>query len=62
MKPGEALVRERIAELDARIQQLDQQRALYQIGPLTFRARLRFLRQDYDRLESLAKQYGLMVK
>lgn len=61
MKPGEALIRNGIKELDERIKALDASRQRGALGPLTFRARLRWLHQDYDKLVALAQRYGYDV-
>jgi hypothetical protein len=58
MRPGEKLVRQLIAELSARVEELEQKTAAGKIGPYYRRYCLRWLHKDYDKLESIAKRWG----
>lgn len=58
---GEKLVRTLIAELDDRVIELKSAQMSGRIGPLTARARLRWARQEYDRLCVVARRYGFTV-
>lgn len=61
MKTGEALVRAHIAELDEKIKTVQEGQATRRLGPRTVRARMRWLRQDYDRLVVIAHRWGFRV-
>ncbi len=58
MKAGEKLVRTLIAELNERLSTLEKQTAEGRIGPHYYRYRLRWLRRDYDKMESIARRWG----
>jgi hypothetical protein len=60
-KLGESLIRTLIAELDARVTKLEADAAACRIGPRTFRARRRYVTQDFKKLERLARRYGFRV-
>ncbi len=62
MKHGEKLVRQLITELNDRLAELEQKTLAGQIGPYYHRYRLRWLRADYSKLESIAKRWGFSVK
>ena len=61
-KPGEALVRAQIKEMDQRITALNSDYEHGRIGWRTRRYRLRWLHADYDKLEALARRYGFDVE
>jgi hypothetical protein len=61
MKTGEKLIRTLIAELDDKIKALQAGAAVGRLGPLTVRARMRWFRQDYDKLCAIARNYGFKV-
>jgi hypothetical protein len=62
MKLGEKLVRQLIAELDEKLKAVEAGQAACRLGPRTVRARMRWLRQDYDRLVGIAKRWCFQVK
>jgi hypothetical protein len=61
-RPGEMLIRTKIAELDARVQKLAEQMTSGLIGPRVARARRRWVHQDYAKLTKLARHYGFNVQ
>lgn len=61
MKVGEKLVRSLIGELDAKIQRLTEDQRTGRLGPRVTRARLRFAREEYNRLAAIARSYGFQV-
>jgi hypothetical protein len=61
MNHGEALVRDMIQDLDARIKFLNIAQDKGTLGPRVVRARLRWLHEDYDKLCIVARRYGFNV-
>lgn len=58
---GEKLVRNLIAELDARVKALHAAQADGRLGYRVVRARLRYAKHDYDKLCVIARRYGFEV-
>ena len=58
MKPGEKLIRQLIAELNTRLAELERQTAAGKISAHYHHYRLRWLREDYNKLEGIAKRCG----
>lgn len=61
MKPGEKLVRTLIAELNERLSALEAKTAAGAVGPRYHRYRMRWLRREYDKLETVARGWGFKV-
>lgn len=61
-RPGENLIRTKLAEIEVRMVQLDAAREASTIGPKTVRARYRWLREDFVKLTQLAEHYGFKTE
>lgn len=60
-RPGETLIRTKIQELNDRITTLNAARDNHCVGPRTYRARRRWLNEDYVKLTLIAQNYGFEV-
>lgn len=61
MRNGEALICNLIAELQTKADALHEAQRRCTLGPRTVRARLRWLREDYDKLANVARRWGFKI-
>jgi len=54
-------VRSLITELDGKLKAVEAGQATHRLGPRTVRARMRWLREDYDKLVVIARRWGFKV-
>lgn len=61
LKLGESLIRAKIAELQERVAKMEQDSRTHRLPPRVERYQRRHIRQDFAKLEKIARRYGFPV-